>query len=263
MTRVNLFIILGLCTIVLSGCLGNSQQKRFMIPEHEPVSIGDLPAAAAAEVSLAEKLAMSRNIYRENLEMLAEYYKQAGNSMKQKWAEAELSSLASAPRYQYILQAEVAGPDLRASKAVTQADNLFYEAMEHYNNAKKLLVVTDDKEMRLALSMFNELIEKFPMSDKVDDAAYRAGHIYEHFKDYNIAVLYYIRTFQWDTNTVYPARYKAASLLDRRLRKKHQALELYRAVLEEDTKYETYKELAQDRIDEITASEKIEYEPIE
>lgn len=263
MARVSLFISLMLCTIVLFGCFEDNVKKRFMAPEPEPVSIGELMPTATAEVSLAEKVTLSRDIYRNNLEMLSEYYKQTGNSMKQKWVTAELSSLASAPRYQYILKAEAAGPELHASKAITRADNLYYKAMGHYKKAKGLVVIIDDKEMRLALRVFNELIEKFPTSDKIDDAAYRAGQIYEHFKDYNIAVLYYTRTFQWDAKTIYPARYKAATLLDRRLHKRHQALALYKAVVENESGYEENKEFAQQRIDTITASEKLKYEPIE
>ena len=91
----------------------------------------------------------------------------------------------------------------------------------------QFVVLKDENLLRMALDKYNQLISKFPTSDKIDDAAFRAAGIYEHFKDYSIAVQYYQRTYQWDPQTIYPAKYKAAFILDQRLHRRAEALQLY------------------------------------
>jgi hypothetical protein len=49
-----------------------------------------------------------------------------------------------------------------------------------------------------------------------------------------------------------PARYKAAKILDERLKQRDEALELYRQALENKNLKDTYREHAQERIDEIS-----------
>ena len=101
----------------------------------------------------------------------------------------------------------------------------------------------------------NKVITDYPTSDKIDDAAYRAGQIYEHFKDYQIAAVYYQRTFQWDDNTPYPARFKAAYVLDKHLHMRKEALAVYRLAVLRESRYEGNTEYARKRILQITESE--------
>jgi tetratricopeptide (TPR) repeat protein len=116
------------------------------------------------------------------------------------------------------------------------------------------------KKLQRALNKCNELIKEYPTSDKIDDAAYLAGEIHEFFKDYSIAVLYYKRAFQWDSQTPYPARYRAANLLDYQLFERDKALELYRESLQKEKGYlnsDTVTSIEQ-RIAELTVEPKSE-----
>ena len=54
--------------------------------------------------------------------------------------------------------------------------------------------------------------------------------------DYKLALLYYQRTYQWDPETSYPARFKAAFILDRQFHQRDEALKLYQEALQLITK---------------------------
>jgi len=115
-----------------------------------------------------------------------------------------------------------------------------------------MLIVTDEDKLRGALNKFNQLIERFPSSNKIDDAAYRAGRIYEHFRDWDIAAVYYQRCFQWNDVTAYPARFRAAFILDQRLLQRTEALTLYQLAVDREARYTKNTEFAQKRILELT-----------
>ena len=101
----------------------------------------------------------------------------------------------------------------------------------------------------------NQLIRRHPSSNKIGDAAFRAGGIYEYFKDYTIALLYHQRTYQWDPETIHPARFRAAFILDKRLHRRAEALEVYQQAVKKESRYEIWKEFAEKRIRELTRSD--------
>jgi tetratricopeptide (TPR) repeat protein len=196
-------------------------------------------------------MALNRQAYRQGLELLVKFYSRAGNDMKLQWAKKEIKGLNSVPQYTYHI---VADANLQANTSISSADTLYEEAMQIEKKASTLFI-KDDKMLRLALNKYLELIEKHGSSDKIGDAAYRAAGIYEHFKDYTLAVLYYKRVYQWDRYTVLPAKYKAAKVLDRKLHQRTEALELYRQSVHDEAVPQTYRDFAQLRINELTKGE--------
>jgi tetratricopeptide (TPR) repeat protein len=110
----------------------------------------------------------------------------------------------------------------------------------------------------LALAKYNDVIKKYPSSDKIDDAAYNAGVIYEYFKDYSIALLYYKRAFQWDPDTIYPARFRAARVLDKNLHRNDEALQLYQQAVKTEGQYEKYREWKEFAIKRIRELQKLD-----
>ena len=69
-----------------------------------------------------------------------------------------------------------------------------------------------------------------------------------------VALDYYRSTFQWDPETPYPARFKAAYMLDKYLHRYDEALKLYKEALKIESKngkHEKWKELTENRIMEI------------
>ena len=228
MARKTILIsILLLSVTLITGFYKN--HDRFMIDNPGPSVFETLNATAATEVALTESLAKKRQDYRQQLDQLQAYYRQTGNVMKSDWVQRELNALLTAPRYRYILRAEIAGANLIAADNIPAANNAYYQARQLYKKATSFF--TNKKKLQLALAKFNSIITDYPTSDKIDDAAFMAGRIHERFKDYAIAVLYYKRAFQWNQLTPYPARYRAARILDYKLTEYAEALTLYRASL--------------------------------
>ena len=258
MAKVIYTTVLIVLLNVLIGCTDVDSGRAQLVTGgagQPPAAI--VKAAIGSETEIIERVAANREAYRQGLVSLIDYYGRTGNNLKLEWARNELAALETMPRYNYIIEATIAGPDLKASATVAEADELYAKASKLQKEAERLIVIKDDDLLRLALDKYNQLIRKYPTSDKIDDAAFKAAGIYEHFKDYTIAILYYQRAFQWDAATPYPARFKAAYILDGRMHRRAEALELYLQALAtegKDARYGTYKEYAERRVEELSRS---------
>jgi len=256
MTRYALSLAVLSVLGLLAGCGPTYEGSGQIAPPPSlspstPASVTD--TGAATEAQLVEQVALGRQTYKEALEKLEDYYTKNGNHMKQQWAKAELKGLNESPQYRYIIQAEVAGQDLKAMSAETPADKLYAEGMSYYHEGKPLVgsLILNEGKLRMAIDKFNMLIRDYPTSDKIDDAAFHAGQAYQDLKDYSIAALYYTRAFQWDENTPYPARFKAGYVYDKYLFNREKALECYKAYLARNPSNATFKEIAEQRVAEL------------
>jgi tetratricopeptide (TPR) repeat protein len=238
-----------------AGCTPPDSGESQLIPPHARVAIVT-EQVRGGEADIIEQMAADRQAYRNSLASLVDYYRNSGNSMKLTWAEKELNALDDMPQYTYIVEAVVAGADLRATDRIADAELMYRDAWQTERDARRLVVVVDDDLLRLALDKYNNLIRSFPTSDKIDDAAYRAAGILEHYRDYTLALMYYQRTYQWDPETSYPARYKAAYILDTRMGRNAEALELYQEFVKTPGVDAQLKVFAEARIRELTKSEK-------
>jgi tetratricopeptide (TPR) repeat protein len=254
MARIVLTAVVIVLLNVLVGCQGVDSGRGQLMPARTRTSIGApgvVSVVDAGETDFVEQIAVNRQAYRQGLQLLVGYYTRIGNNMKLNWAKDELSALDSIPQYKYIIDAEAAGANLRASTSIPEADEIYQDALDLQKEAGALLVVKNEELLRLAVDKYNRVIKNFPSSDKIDDAAYKAGEIYEHFQDYSIALLYYKRAYQWDPGTIHPARFRAARILDKRLHRYAEALELYREAIKTDGAYERHRkwtEFAEQRI---------------
>ncbi len=251
MARTILTAVLIVLLNVLVGCTGVDSGKSQLAPAHHgPAPV--ISITGTGESDLIEQMALNRQAYRQGLELLIKYYTRMGNNMKLGWAQKELKGLDSIPQYTYHVVGEKV--NLKANTSISEADALYDEALQIEKNATRFFL-KDEKMLRLALTKYAQLIEKHGSSDKIDDAAYRAAGIYDHFKDYTLAVMYYKRVYQWDRYTVHPAKYRAAKILDKRLHQRTEALELYRQVIGDEAVPQTYRDFAQIRINVLTKSE--------
>jgi tetratricopeptide (TPR) repeat protein len=251
MAKVFVTSVIVIMLNCLVGCRPvDSGASQLLAPDVK--AIPTVRSAAAGETDLVEQVALERQAYRNALKSLISYYDEKGNNMKLRWAKDELARLDSLPQYNYIVEASVAPEDLRPTASISEADFMYREAYRLEKDAGMLLVVKNENQLRSALELYNQLIKKFPTSDKIDDAAYRAAGIYEYFRDYSIAVIYYKRVFQWEPKTAYPARYKAALVLDRSLERRDEALELYKQARDADTLDSVQKESVESRIKELS-----------
>lgn len=238
---------------VLVGCRGVDTGASQLVPR-PPKAASAVKAVDASETDIIEEVTRNRQAYRNTLEFLIAHYKKTGNDMKLKWAKDEMKRLNKVPQYVYIIEASVAPANLRATTSIAEAE-LIYIRARRLERAKKFYIFTRDNNLRLALRRYNQLIRKHPSSDRIDDAAYRAGRICEHFKDYTIAILYYQRAYQWDPKTAYPARYRRARILDEHMHRRVEALKLYQESLKKEKLSKKRKEFIEERIIELTKSD--------
>lgn len=238
---------------VLAGCRGVDTGASQLVPR--PLKDASVvKAVGASETDIIEQVTIDRQAYRNALESLIAHYKKTGNDMKLKWAKNEMKKLNKVPQYNYIIESIVAPANLRATTRIAEAELIYIDA-RRLERAKKFHIFTRDSKLRLALHRYNQLIRKHPSSDRIDDAAYRAGRICEHFKDYTIALLYYQRAYQWDPKTVYPARYKAAYILDVIQHRRAEALKVYQQALKKENLSTKQKEFAEERVKVLTKSD--------
>ena len=258
MARKGCTVILIVLLSVVVGCQGVDKGEGQRVPQGRRQALGPtakvINIAETSEVDLVEKMAVNRQAYYQGLELLVGYYMRTGNNLKLEWAQKELAALDTMPKYNYIIEAEVTPQNLKPTALIPEADDLYLEAEQMDKEAGSLPVLKNENQLRLALGKYIEVIKKYPASDKIDDAAYKAGVIYEYFKDYTIALLYYKRTFQWDPETPHPARFRAARILDQRLHNKAEALQLYQQAVKIEGQFDRYREwreFAEKRIREL------------
>jgi len=255
MARIILTAVLIVLLEVLVGCNGVDTGRGQLMPDRTKTfqeTSGVIKPATESETDIIEQVSVNRQAYREGLELLIKHYTRTGNNMKLVWAKEELAALDDMPQYKYIIEASVAGPNLKASTSITEANYMYHEGLRLEKKAGKLIVIKSKDLLRMALEQYNQLIKRHPSSDKIDDAAFRAAGIYEHFKDYSIALLYYQRAYQWDPETIHPAMFKAAYILDKHLHRRKEALELYQQAVEDLGLKSGYREYAENRIMELT-----------
>jgi tetratricopeptide (TPR) repeat protein len=254
MAKTILTAVLIVLLNVLVGCRGVDTGRSQLAPTY-PGTAPVVSISGTGEADIIEQVSLNRQAYRQGLELLINYYTRMGNSMKLDWAKKELAGLEAVIQYNYVIAGVFARTRLKADTSIPEADKLYEEASQIEKSAGPLPFLKDEKTLRLALNKYNQLIEKYSASDKIDDAAFRAAGIYEYFKDYTIAVSYYKRAYQWDRYTIHPARYKAAYVLDRKLHQREEALQLYQEVLKDEVLSPHYKEFAKRRIRVLTKIE--------
>ncbi|MHC4758257.1 MAG: tetratricopeptide repeat protein [Planctomycetota bacterium] len=258
MARTSLVILLAIFLSVLTGCYGPDSGRSQLIPKtaaRETIPDVEFRPADTSEADVVEQVAIQRQAYEEGLKMLISYYTGTGNDMKLLWAEDEFRRLHNVPQYIYIVEAIVAGPELRATETITEADYMYDDARRTDKKARQWLIIIDENLLRVALAKYNQIIQRHPSSDKIDDAAYYAGQVCEHFQDYSIALLYYQRTYQWNPDTAHPAYYRAAYILDKKMHRRAEALPLYQEFVERGYANEQMMAIAQNRINALLSSE--------
>jgi hypothetical protein len=168
-----------------------------------------------------------------------------------KWAEEELLQLHRIPKQAFRLELDVPPPTLHAAYNIPEANELYRRAMA-YKDKGWGVDYTDNQ--RRAEILLQQLLTAYPQSDKIGDAAYQLGDLYEGkaYRQYRRAAHYYERCFQWNPNTQLDARLRAARLYDRQLAERVRATELYREITLHETDPKRLQE-AQKRLTELSA----------
>jgi TolA-binding protein len=221
------------------------------VPRAQPPN----PATGAkgADLDLVQKLLNARREYQKTLETLRIHYQQTNDTEKMRWAEEELRQYHRTPHQAFNLELDVPPPNLTGNQHSAEANTLFTWALKYKD--KGIGVEYIDNQRRAEL-VFQEILTKYPHSDKISDAAFMLGDIYESkpYRMYYRAVEYYHRCYQWNSRTTHEARLRAARIYDKQLNNRTKALEMYREVKQYDVIDPRRIQEADRRIAELSAT---------
>ena len=188
----------------------------------------------ASDFELVKELLVSRQKYQRTLEKLRAHYIKVGDMERARWAEGELRSYHRTPKQAYRLDMDVPIKELKAQRNIPEANELYRKAMIYKDKGWGVDFIDNQRRSELLL---RRLLAYYPESDKIADAAYQLGDIYEDkpYRQYRRSAVYFERAFQWDTNTHLDARLRAARLYDAKLNQQDRARNLYRLVLKHET----------------------------
>lgn len=206
-------------------------------------------AGVAPEVNAAKRVINARGEYRTSLEALRGLYANNGDNEKLKWVEDEIRQYHRVPKHAYVLDLDVPGPGLRAEQNIPAANELYRRAMEYKDRGFGSDYI--DNQIRSEL-LLQQLINQYPTSNRIGDSAYQLGDIYESkaYRQYRRAAAYFERSFQWNPNTQFDGRLRAARIHDKALNERGRAIELYKAVTAHETDPKRLQE-AQRRLGEL------------
>ncbi|MCH8242988.1 MAG: hypothetical protein IH897_10315 [Planctomycetes bacterium] len=219
----------------------------------------DISVADVQEVDLVEQLVMHRLAYRRTLASLCAYYDRHGYAHKERWASYELDGLKSVNMFRYLMDAEIPSEQLRPQASIPDADALYEKGLAlMIQGGHGVPVLYRQDKMVQAAKVFRSMIEAYPQSDKIDDAAFMCGEIHKEYLpgQERIAVRWYERAWTWDPQTPHAARFQAAVVYDYRLHDRDRALELYQAVLKDEVGDRSNVRFATRRIHELTTSDR-------
>jgi tetratricopeptide (TPR) repeat protein len=210
------------------------------------------PPTASGDIELVERLLAARRDYQATLEQLRAYYQSVGDVERMHWAEDELRQYHRIAKRAFRLELDVPPPTLTASQNVPEANELYRRAMVYKDHGWGNDYTDNQRRTEILLQ---QLLTNYPQSNKISDAAYQLGDLYESkaYRQYQRAAEYFERCFQWNPNTHLDARLRAARLYDRQLTERAKAMELYREVASHETDPKRIQE-AQKRLAELSGS---------
>jgi TolA-binding protein len=217
------------------------------------VSDAQSPSTAGkSDLELVERVLETRLQYQKALEKLRIHYDQTGDKERLRWVEDELIQYQRTPKYCYRLELE--GPlkgTHNGTADIPEATKLYQRALQYKDKGYGTDYLDNQRRAEI---LFQELIAKYPNSDKTADSAYMLGEIYESriYKQYERAAEYFKRCAQWNPRTNLDARLRAAKLYDKNVGNKTKAIEMYKEVVSREGDPRRIQE-AQRRLKELGA----------
>jgi hypothetical protein len=192
------------------------------------------PPGSGTDLALVERLIAARGEYQRILEQLRAHYLNVGDLERARWAEDELRHYHRIPKQAFRLELDVPPPTLHASVNIPDANKMYTRAMSFKDKGYGTDYIDNQRRAEL---LFQQMITQFPQSNKISDAAYQLGDLYESkaYKQYRRAALYFERCYQWNPTTTHDARLRAARLYDRQLLDRGKAMEIYKEIKTHET----------------------------
>ncbi|HVS34289.1 MAG TPA: hypothetical protein VMS17_01840 [Gemmataceae bacterium] len=220
-------------------------------PDKDKSKDKDAAPGNTGDVDKVERLMTARHEYRMALESLRAYYISTGDVERARWAEDELLQFHRANKQAFRIDMDVPPPTLQGNYNIPEANELYKEAMSYKDKGWGTDYIDNQRRAELRLQ---QLLSDHPQSDKISDAAYQLGDIYESkaYKHYDRAAHYFERCFQWNPKTQYDARLRAARLYERNVGERNHAIQIYQEIVNRETDSKRIEE-AQKRLAELSA----------
>jgi tetratricopeptide (TPR) repeat protein len=184
------------------------------------------------ESDIVEVLLEHRQEYRNSLESLVQVLSAAKEALLGYRAKRELKDLISANKYLYLRDADTPTSGLRPIDQISHADRQYAQLFALKKDSRGFGV--NRYKTQLVLEGLRRLIEDYPTSDKIDDAAFQIAELCtDNLKDYQRAVRWYECVLAWDPQTQLPVNYRIALIYDKHLINRLIALNYYQRSLHE------------------------------
>jgi TolA-binding protein len=208
-------------------------------------------AAAASDIEKVERVLAARREYQLSLESLRAQYISTGDIERARWAEDELLQFHRISKQAFRMELDVPPPTLQASYNIPEANELYKQAMTYKDKGWGTDYIDNQRRAEL---LFQKMLSDHPQSDKISDAAYQLGDLYESkaYKHYDRAAHYFERCFQWNPKTQNDARLRAARLYERSVGERNHAVDIYRDIINRETDPKRIEE-AQQRLADLSA----------
>ena len=229
-------------------CYENIADGKQLCAECELSTSDRLTDMKSREEQITNAIISTRENYKNALEELIQYYLDVGNQLRLKKARNELKALNKVPQFGYLM-ASGDTININPSKNIEEANILFQDGKSYKSS---LNIINKKSKLLSAEARFKKIINDYPESDKVDDAAYELADIYDsyYFKDYESAAFYYVKCYNLNENTDKPARFKAAWVYDKHLKDFKEAVKNYNEVLR-NSKDEAHRSTAKTKLDQL------------
>jgi hypothetical protein len=240
-------VLVGLLTVGLIALVVKAQTPPGGT---SPAPKAKTPGTPPSDVELVERVLATRKEYQISLEQLRAHYISVGDLERARWAEEELKQYHRIAKQAYRLELDVPPPTLQATYNIPEANELYRRAMQYKGKGWSTDYIDN---LRRAELLLQQLLTSHPQSDKIGDAAYQLGDLYENkdYYQYHRAAAYFERSFQWNPASQLDGRLRAARIYDKRLHEVAKAIELYKDVTTHDTDPNRLRE-AQQRVADLS-----------
>ncbi|MCD6364790.1 MAG: hypothetical protein J7M14_02840 [Planctomycetes bacterium] len=216
------------------------------------VEAPQMESLAGADVAMLIELVVSaRRTYLQAADKLLSMYQRSQDIENVRKVRSAREKFNPIMTYLYSLSAEIPGPQLRATVVRPEAERAFKYAMGNYEFGKRSVASLSQtgRQRRLAaLKAFRQIVSKYPDSTKIGRCAFYIAELYRKYGEYDRAVVWYDRAWQWDPNIEEPARYEAARLYDHKLADRVAAVKYYRLAIETEGRHAAKIDIARDRL---------------
>ncbi len=210
------------------------------------------PTTGKSDLELVQKLISIRRDYQKTLEQLRVHYYNVQDLERMRWAEEELRHFHRIPKHAFILDLDVPPPTLNGNQNVPEANKLITWALQYKDKGWGTDYVDNQRRAELILQ---EILTKYPNSNRIDEVAFMLGDVYESkaYRQYYRAAEYYMRSVQWNPKSRSEARIRAARIYDKQLNNRAKAIQMYREVINHETDARRTQE-AQVRLNELSGT---------